>query len=73
MVGGGGRIRQSIIFQTTTITSTTASVAHNIRQREGTRSSTAYSASVSIRSAKLKSSSVNPPLLWVETTSRTLL
>src|SRR5947208_1273270 len=32
-----------------------------------------YSESVSIRSANAKSSSVSPPLLWVESTSRTLL
>ncbi len=32
-----------------------------------------YSAKVSIRSARPKSSSVNPPLLWVERTKRTLL
>jgi hypothetical protein len=32
-----------------------------------------HSESVSIRSAKLKSRSVKPPLLWVERTSRTLL
>ena len=32
-----------------------------------------YSARVSIRSARLKSSSVNPPLLWVDKISRTLL
>ena len=34
---------------------------------------TRYSSKVSIRSAKLKSSSVKPPLLCVETASRTLL
>src|SRR6266446_4393829 len=31
-----------------------------------------YSSKVSIRSARLKSSSVKPPLLWVETARRTL-
>jgi Domain of unknown function (DUF5069) len=34
---------------------------------------TGYSSNVSIRSARLKSSSVNPPLLCVESTRRTLL
>src|SRR5438132_8638456 len=32
-----------------------------------------HSSKVSIRSARLKSSSVKPPLLWVETARRTLL
>jgi hypothetical protein len=32
-----------------------------------------YSESVSIRSASAKSSSVKPPLLWVDRTKRTLL
>ena len=48
--------------------------------RRGTRSTAfraggalPYSASVSIRSASPKSSSVRPPLLWVERTRRTLL
>ena len=66
--GGGGCIRQSINFHAPRTTKITTAVAIQKRIDDST-----YSASVSIRSANPKSKSVNPPLLWVERTSRTLL
>lgn len=66
-------------FQTVSTVTTTTKVAKIIRVRLGgllpfpSRFIRAYSERVSIRSARLKSRSVNPPLLWVESISRTLL
>jgi hypothetical protein len=70
--GGGGCMRQSMIFQTSTTSNTTTKAAIHRRKADGARC-IAYSASVSMRSARAKSNSVKPPLLWVERTSRTLL
>ncbi len=62
-----------------TVKATTAA-AKSIRARDGLRLGSgaggieaAYSESVSIRSARPKSSSVRPPLLCVERIKRTLL
>ncbi len=77
--GGGGFCRYSITHQTASTTIATMIVATILRVREGGVGSPAsdmearYSESVSMRSARLKSSSVRPPLLWVDRTSRTLL
>jgi hypothetical protein len=51
-----------MIFQTTTMSSASIKAAIQRRTAEGA-CRIAYSASVSMRSARAKSSSVNPPLL----------
>ena len=64
-------MRQSMNFQTARTRKIVKAVAIRIRiERVVTRP---YSDSVSIRSARAKSSSVRPPLLWVDKAKRTLL
>ncbi len=71
--GAGGRVRYSMKAQTSTTNITVRTTAAIRRLFEIGDSCNPYSARVSILSARPKSSSVRPPLLWVESISLTLL